>query len=43
MDLLLKTDENNSRYIYIKVFNTFICNKTKNENKKHLQILFTLF
>ena len=43
MDLLLKTDENNSRYIYVKVFNTFICNKTKNENKKHLQILFTLF
>ena len=43
MDLLLKANENNSRYIYIKVFNTFLCNKTKNENKKYFQILFTMF
>ena len=35
MNLLLKTDENKSHYAYIKDFNRFICNKTKNKNKKH--------
>ena len=29
------TDENKSHYIYIKDFNRFMCNKTKNKNKKH--------
>ena len=35
MDLLLITDENKSRYEYIKDFNRFMCNKTKNKNKKY--------
>ena len=35
MDLLLKTDENKSHYMYIKDFNRFMCNKTKNNNSKH--------
>ena len=33
IDLLLIT--NKSYYVYIKDFNRFTCNKTKNENKKH--------
>ena len=33
MDLLLITDENKSHYVYIKDFNRFTCNKTKNKNK----------
>ena len=32
IDLLLITDENKSHYVYIKDFNRFMCNKTKNEN-----------
>ena len=35
MYLLLTTDENKSYYIYIKDFNRFMCNKTRNKNKKH--------
>ena len=35
MDLLLISDDNKSRYAYIKDFNRFMCNKTKNKNKKH--------
>ena len=35
MDLLLITDENKSYYVYIKHFNRFMCNKTKNKNKKY--------
>ena len=35
MDLLLISDENKSHYVYIKDFNRFICNKTKNKNKKY--------
>ena len=35
MDLLLITNENKSRYVYIKDFNRFMCNKTKNKNKKY--------
>ena len=35
MDLLLITDENKPHYVYIKDFNRFMCNKTKNKNKKH--------
>ena len=31
MDLLLITDENKSHYLYIKDFNRFMCNKTKNK------------
>ena len=34
-DLLLITDENKSQYVYIKDFNRFMCNKTKNKNKKN--------
>ena len=34
MDLL--SDENNSHYVYIKDFNRFMCNKTKNKNNKYL-------
>ena len=33
MDLLLISDENKSYYVYIKDFNRFMCNKTKNTNK----------
>ena len=35
MDLLLISDENKSHYVYIKDFNRFMCNKTKNKNKKY--------
>ena len=35
MDLLLITNENKSRYVYVKDFNRFMCNKTKNKNKKY--------
>ena len=34
VDLLLIFDENKSRYVYIKDFNRFMFNKTKNKNKK---------
>ena len=34
-DLLVITDENKSYYAYIKNFNRFMFNKTKNNNKKH--------
>ena len=32
---LLITDKNKSNYVYIKDFNRFIFNNTKNKNKKH--------
>ena len=35
MDLLFITYENKSHYVYVKDFNRFMCNKTKNKNKKH--------
>ena len=35
MDLLLISDENKSHYVYIEDFNRFMCNKTKNRNKKY--------
>ena len=35
MDLFLISNENRSHYVYIKDFNRFICNKTKNKNKKY--------
>ena len=35
MDLLLISDEIKSHYVYIKDFNRFACNKTKNKNKKY--------
>ena len=35
MDLLVITDENKLRYVYIKDFNIFMCNKTKYKNEKH--------
>ena len=35
MDLLLISDENKSHYVYTKDFNRFLCNKTKNKNKKY--------
>ena len=34
MDLLLLVDDDKSHYVYIKVFNTFMFQKTKNKNKK---------
>ena len=34
MDLLRMTDEKKCHYVYIKDFNKFMCNKTKNKNKK---------
>ena len=44
MGLLLISDENKSHYVYIKDFDRFMCNKTKNKDKKiFLQMLFTLF
>ena len=36
MDLWLITDESKSHYVYIKDFIRFMCNKTKNKNKKYL-------
>ena len=35
MDFLLISDENKSHYVYIKNFKRFMCNKTKNKNKKY--------
>ena len=35
MDLLLVTDENKSHYVYIKDFDRFMFNKTRNKNKKY--------
>ena len=35
MDLLSITDEIKSHYVYIKDFKRFMCNTTKNNNKKH--------
>ena len=35
MDLLLITDVIKSHDVYIKDFKRFMCNKTKNKNKKH--------
>ena len=34
MDLLLLIDDNKSQYVYIKDFNRFMFQKTKNKNKK---------
>ena len=36
MDLLLLIDDNKSHYVYIKDFNRFMFQKTKNKNKKWL-------
>ena len=36
MAFLLILDENKSHYVYIKVFNRLMYNKTKNKNKKHI-------
>ena len=35
MDLLIISDKIKSHYAYIKDFNKFMCNKTKNKNKKY--------
>ena len=35
VDLLLITDKNKSHYVYIKDFNRFMFNKSKNKNKKY--------
>ena len=43
VDLLLITEENKSRYVYIKDFNKFMYNKTKNKNKKHFCRYFLQF
>ena len=42
MDLLMVANENKSHYVYIKDYNRFMCNKTKNRNKKHFA-MFTMF
>ena len=34
IDLLVITNGNKSHYVYIKDFNRFMCDKTKNKNKK---------
>ena len=34
MDLLLISNENKSHYVYIKDFNRFMCNKTKNKKQQ---------
>ena len=36
IDLLLISNENKLHYVYIKDFNRFMCNKTKNKNKKYV-------
>ena len=36
MDLLLLIDDDKSHYVYIKDFNKFMFDKTKNKNKKYL-------
>ena len=38
MGLLLITGENKSHYVYIKDFNRFMYNETKNKNQKHFCI-----
>ena len=44
MDLLLISNGKKSHCVYIKDVNRFMCNKTKNKNKKiFLQVLFTIF
>ena len=35
MDLLLISNGDKSHYVYIKDFNRFMCNKTRNKNKKY--------
>ena len=35
MDLLLKSNENSSLYVYIKDFDIFMFSKIKNKNKKY--------
>ena len=35
MELLLISNENKSHHVYIEDFNRFMCNKTKNKNKKY--------
>ena len=35
MDLLLAIDGDKSRYVYVKDFDRFMFNKTKNKNKKY--------
>ena len=39
---MLISNETKSRYVYIKDFNRFMCNKTKSK-KKFLQVLFKCF
>ena len=36
MDLLLIPNGSKSHYVHIKDFNRFMCNETRNKNKKHL-------
>ena len=33
LDLLMIINENKSHYVYIEIFNKFLCNKTKCKNK----------
>ena len=40
MDILLITDDNKSHYVYVKDFDRSMCNKTKNNYKKHFCSIF---
>ena len=41
MDLFLISNENKSHYVYIKDFKRFMCNKTKNKNRKYFCKFFS--
>ena len=40
MDLLFLIDDDKSHYVYIKNFNTFMFHKTKNKNKKFVEVVY---
>ena len=42
MDLLLRTDENKSHYVYIKNFNKFMSNKTRWKNNTFADIVYNV-
>ena len=43
MNLLLISNENKSHYVYIKDFNRFMCNETKNEKKNFCKCFLQCF
>ena len=42
MDLLLISNENKSNYVYIKDFNRFVFNKTKNKNNFFANVVYNI-